>query len=43
MPSRKDLLAEIPAFKVRGQWRIRRAELDRWMDKQPRGGADGED
>ena len=33
---------EIPAFKVRGQWRIRRSELDRWMDKQPRGGADGE-
>lgn len=34
---------EIPAFKVRGQWRIRRSELDRWIDKQPRGGADGED
>ena len=32
---------EIPAFEVRGQWRIRRSELDRWMDKQPRGGADG--
>ena len=34
---------EIPAFKVRGQWRIRRSELDRWMDKQPRGCADGKD
>lgn len=34
---------EIPAFKVRGQWRIRRSELDRWIDKQPRGGADGKD
>lgn len=28
---------ELPAFKVRGQWRIRRAELDRWIDDQPRG------
>jgi len=34
---------ELPAFKFRGQWRIRRAEFDRWMDKQPRGGADGKD
>jgi len=33
---------EIPAFKVRGQWRIRRSELDHWMDKQPRGRVDGE-
>jgi excisionase family DNA binding protein len=33
---------EIPAFKIRGQWRIRRSELDQWIDKQPRGGADGE-
>ena len=29
---------EIPAFKIRGQWRIRRAELDQWIDAQPRGG-----
>ncbi len=28
---------ELPAFKIRGQWRIRRAQLDRWMDEQPRG------
>ena len=28
---------ELPAFKIRGQWRIRRAELERWMDEQPRG------
>ena len=34
---------ELPAFKVRGQWRIRRWELDRWIGKQPRGGTDGED
>jgi len=27
---------EIPAFKVRGQWRIRRADLDRWIDGQTR-------
>jgi CRISPR-associated endonuclease/helicase Cas3 len=29
---------EIPAFKIRGQWRIRRTELDQWIDAQPRGG-----
>ncbi len=27
---------EIPAFKVRGQWRIRRTDLDRWVDEQTR-------
>lgn len=32
---------EIPAFKIRGQWRIKRAELDRWIDAQPRGGETG--
>lgn len=30
--------AEIPAFKIRGQWRIKRSELDQWIDAQPRGG-----
>jgi len=35
---------EIPAFKIRGQWRIKRAELDQWLDAQPRGGgAEGDD
>lgn len=35
---------EIPAFKIRGQWRIKRAELDRWLDAQPRGGTtEGDD
>ena len=34
---------ELPAFKIRGQWRIKRAELDRWIDEQPRGGASEED
>jgi len=29
---------EIPAFKIRGQWRIKRIELDQWIDRQPRGG-----
>lgn len=32
---------EVPAFKIRGQWRIKRAELDQWMDAQPRGGETG--
>ncbi len=31
---------ELPGFKIRGQWRFRRAELDRWIDEQPRGGGD---
>jgi excisionase family DNA binding protein len=30
---------EIPAFKIRGQWRIKRTELDQWIDAQPRGGS----
>ncbi len=29
---------EIPAFKIRGQWRIKRTDLDKWLDAQPRGG-----
>jgi excisionase family DNA binding protein len=33
---------ELPAFKVRGQWRIRRSELDRWIDEQPRGKANAQ-
>ena len=31
---------ELPAFKIRGQWRIKRAELDQWLDAQPRGRRD---
>ena len=34
---------ELPAFKVRGQWRIRRTELDRWIDEQPRGRGEDRD
>jgi excisionase family DNA binding protein len=26
--------AEIPAFKVRGQWRFRRVDIDSWVDLQ---------
>jgi excisionase family DNA binding protein len=29
---------EIPAFKIRGQWCIKRTEIDKWIDAQPRGG-----
>jgi excisionase family DNA binding protein len=29
---------ESPAFKIRGRWRIKRAEFDKWIDAQPRGG-----
>jgi len=25
---------QIPCFKVRGQWRFRRADIDRWIQKQ---------
>jgi excisionase family DNA binding protein len=26
--------AEIPAFKVRGQWRFKREDLDQWIEQQ---------
>lgn len=26
--------AELPAFKVRGQWRIRRVDFETWMERQ---------
>lgn len=32
---------QIPAFKIHGQWRIKRTELDQWIDAQPRGGDGG--
>ncbi|HVT58239.1 MAG TPA: helix-turn-helix domain-containing protein [Thermoanaerobaculia bacterium] len=25
---------ELPAFKVRGQWRIRRVDFEAWMERQ---------
>ena len=30
-------VGEIPAFKIRGQWRITRAEFNRWLEARPRG------
>jgi excisionase family DNA binding protein len=39
MAQRKDL----PAFKVGGQWRFRREDLDRWIDQQTRTTAAGSD
>ena len=37
--SRQDRLhmaqkARLPAFKVRGQWRFKRIDLDRWIEQQ---------
>ena len=29
--------AEIPAFKVRGQWRFKRADIDSWIENQTSG------
>ena len=25
---------ELPAFKVRGQWRFKRTDIDQWIEKQ---------
>jgi excisionase family DNA binding protein len=30
---------ELPAFKVRGQWRIRQVDFDQWIAAQARGTA----
>jgi len=27
-------LGEVPAFKVRGQWRFKRDDLDQWIERQ---------
>lgn len=34
---------ELPAFKVRGQWRFRREDIDRWIDQQTEKKAAGGD
>jgi excisionase family DNA binding protein len=34
---------ELPAFKVGGQWRFRRADLDAWIDAKTRRAAGEED
>ena len=26
--------SELPAFKVRGQWRFKRIDIDRWIEQQ---------
>lgn len=28
---------ELPAFKVRGQWRVRRVDFEAWMERQAKG------
>jgi excisionase family DNA binding protein len=33
--------SELPAFKVRGQWRFRREDIDRWIDQQMEKAAGG--
>lgn len=30
---------ELPAFKVRGQWRFRGEDIDRWIEEQKKGPA----
>ena len=32
-------MAEGAAFKIRWHWRVRRAELEEWLDSRPRGSA----
>jgi excisionase family DNA binding protein len=34
---------ELPAFKVRGQWRFRRTDLDAWIDAKTGGSAADEE
>lgn len=34
---------ELPAFKVRGQWRFKRVDLDQWIEEQKAARDDGED
>lgn len=33
---------EIPAFKIRGQWRIRRLDYDKWMAEQASAAREGQ-
>ena len=33
---------EIPAFKVRGQWRFRRADIDAWIQQRTAARRDGD-
>ena len=36
-------LGEVPAFKVRGQWRFKRDDLDQWIERQKRSRRDKPD
>ena len=33
---------QLPAFKVGGQWRFKRADLDKWIEDQKAASRDGE-
>ena len=33
---------ELPAFKVRGQWRFKRVDLDQWIEQQKAASRDGD-
>ena len=35
-------LAELPAFKVRGQWRFKRVDIDQWIEEQKAASRDAE-
>lgn len=35
--------SDLPAFKIRGQWRVERTKLDRWSGAQRRGENGGRD
>jgi excisionase family DNA binding protein len=32
---------QLPAFKVRGQWRFKRVDIDRWIEQQKAASRDG--
>ena len=32
--------AQLPAFKVRGQWRFKRIDIDHWIEKQKKASRD---
>ena len=33
--------SQLPAFKVRGQWRFKRVDIDRWIEQQKRSSQSG--
>jgi excisionase family DNA binding protein len=32
--------SQLPAFKVRGQWRFKRVDIDRWIEQQKKASRD---